>query len=331
MKKVLIGAALVGMLSTFTAAHAADKLSVMFPTFTGNAPVIAASSEGIFAKDNLDVDYRFEDDPSNVFAAMQRGDIDVDIRTIGEYEMRPRTEDSGTVIIGTIDRSVGGDGVVAAGDIKSVKDLEGKTVAVTVNAPAWTLLQLELTKAGVPLDAVQTRNIEIGDTAAVFSDPSISAIATSQPFLSQLLTIAASRQPHVLVSSAQSSYIVDVIIARKADVEANPDKYRRFLKSLYTAVKLHKSDPDVFYNAAAKPFNLTAEQVKDSVVGSLEYTDLAQAKQLLGTSAAPGELFPVFEKLMQLNIAIKSANGPLKPENHIDGSILSSISESDLK
>ncbi len=112
---------------------------------------------------------------------------------------------------------------------------------------------------------------------------------------------------------------------------ANPDKYRRFLKSLYTAVEIYKKSPEVFYDAAAKTFNLTPDQVKDSVVGSLEYTDLAQAKHLLGTPAKPGELYPVFEDLMKLNLTIKSASDALKPTDHIDGSILSSINESDLK
>jgi NitT/TauT family transport system substrate-binding protein len=203
-------------------------------------------------------------------------------------------------------------------------------VAVTINAPAWTLLQLELMKAKVPLDSIKTRNVEIADTAAVFSDKSISAIATSQPFLSQLLTIAANRNPHILVSSAQSSYIVDVIIARRADVQAHPDKYKRFLTALYSGVALHKSDPQKFYQEAAKAFNLTPKDVEQSVAGSLEYTDLEQAKRFLGTPEKPGELYEIFEDLMTLNLAIKTSDQKLSASHHLDGSIISNIKGKDV-
>ena len=45
-------------------------------------------------------------------AAMARGDIEVDMRTVGEHQGRPRDESTPGIIIGTIDQSLGGDGVI---------------------------------------------------------------------------------------------------------------------------------------------------------------------------------------------------------------------------
>ena len=53
---------------------------------------------------------------------MARGDIEVDMRTVGEHQGRPRDENTPGIIIGTIDESLGGDGVIADETIKSVAD-----------------------------------------------------------------------------------------------------------------------------------------------------------------------------------------------------------------
>ena len=66
---------------------------------------------------------------------MARGDIEVDMRTVGEHQGRPRDDTTPGIIIGTIDKSLGGDGVIVDGSIKSAADLKGKTVAAEPNIP----------------------------------------------------------------------------------------------------------------------------------------------------------------------------------------------------
>ena len=75
------------------------------------APAFVAGDLGYYEEEGLSVDFRFEDDRSNVLAAMERGDIDADMRTVGEHQGRPRTDETPGTIIGTIDVSLGGDGV----------------------------------------------------------------------------------------------------------------------------------------------------------------------------------------------------------------------------
>ena len=49
----------------------------------------------------------------NGIAAMERGDIDCYLRTVGEYQGLGRRKDTQGIIIGTIDLSTGGDGWAA--------------------------------------------------------------------------------------------------------------------------------------------------------------------------------------------------------------------------
>src|SRR4051794_236623 len=79
-----------GLGAGWSAAWATDKITGLFPTWPGFAPVLVAGDMGYFQEEGLEVETRFEDDRANVLAAMQRGDIDLDMRTVGEHQGRPR-------------------------------------------------------------------------------------------------------------------------------------------------------------------------------------------------------------------------------------------------
>jgi len=97
---------------------ASDKINCVFPFWFGFAPVFVAESEGYFAEEDLEVTTAFDNDRANVLPAMASGSIDCTMRTIGESMSRPRTADTTGTIIGTIDISIGADGVVAGAEIK---------------------------------------------------------------------------------------------------------------------------------------------------------------------------------------------------------------------
>jgi NitT/TauT family transport system substrate-binding protein len=126
------------------AAGDANKLTCMYPVWVGFGPIHLAKELGYFKEEGIDVDEILDDDMPNAIAAMDRGDIDCYLRTVGEYQGLRRRKDTQGIIIGTIDLSTGGDGWVADGSIKSVCDLKGKTIAVEPNLPARLIMQMAL-------------------------------------------------------------------------------------------------------------------------------------------------------------------------------------------
>ena len=327
MKPTLSFAALAtaGLLAFVGAAQATDTIRALAPTWPGFAPVVVASDLGYFKGLGLEVDLKFEDDRTNVLAAMARGDIDMDMRTVGEHQGRPRNADTPGVIIGTIDRSVGGDGVIADGSIKNVADLKGKTVASEPNIPARLLLQLALKKEGLTLKDLDIKEIATADTVAVFTDPSVTAVASYQPFISQALSTSADRKPTLLVSSKDSDIIVDVITVRQDDLAKNPVKYQKLLKGIYKAVELYKTDPAKFIATAAPHYNLSDAEVKQVIDTSLVYCDLATAAADLGTPEKPGKLYGIFDTVMQLNLENGAAETRLDAAKQIDSSVMSAV------
>ena len=321
-----------GLALATSGARAADKIRILAPTWSGYAPIFVAMDLGYFKRLGLDVDFKFEDERANVMAAMARGDIDMDLRTAGEFQGRPRDENTPGVIIGTIDQSVGGDGVLAAGDVKSVADLKGRTLAAEPNIPGRLLLQLELKKAGLSLKDITLKDIASADTVAIFADPSITAVATYQPFLSQALKVDTARKPTELISSASyPGYIVDVVIVRQDDLKANPDKYRRFLVGMFQAIDYFKTNKDDFIKLAAPHYTLSPADFAASIDGSLTYTDYAETAATIGKPGAPGSLYGIFGTLMGLNLENGAADHNLMADREIDSSIMARIKPVDVR
>lgn len=326
MKKLFASAAALAVFAVAAPAQSAETIRMLAPTWLGFAPVHVANDLGCFKEEGVEVDYKFEDDRSNVMAAYARGDIEVDMRTAGEHQGRPRDAETPGVIIGTIDESVGGDGVITDDAIKSVADLKGKTVAAEPNIPARLLLQMELKKAGLTLNDLQIKDIATADTAAVFSDDSIAAIATYEPFMSQAVKNSSRPGARVLLSSKDArGIIIDVITARKDDLAANPKKYASFLKCIYKAVDFSKAEPQKYAELAAPHFGLTPADVTEILTTSLAYTTLADAQAYMGKTGERGKLHDIFDTVMTLNLENGAADNKLDSNQQIDNTVINGL------
>ena len=131
-----------------TTAQAEETINCVFPFWFGFAPVMVADKLGYFAEDDLTVTWAFDNDRANVLPALETGAIDCTMRTIGESMARPRTAETTGTIIGTIDISVGADGVVAGPGIETVADLVGKPFAGEINHPGTVMTQFALNEKG---------------------------------------------------------------------------------------------------------------------------------------------------------------------------------------
>src|SRR5258708_29404136 len=166
----------------------ANHITCMYPVWVGYGPIHIANELGFFKDEGITVDEILDDDQANAMAAMERGDIDCYLRTVGEYQGLGRTKATQGIIIGTIDLSLGGDGWAADGSIKSVCDLKGKTIAVEPNLPARLLMQMALKKEGnLSIKDTTLPDVASADAIGAFADKSLAAVGTYEPVLSQVI------------------------------------------------------------------------------------------------------------------------------------------------
>lgn len=325
--RALIAPVILFITSTapISVAKADDKISCMFPFWFGFAPVFVAQEEGYFESEALQVDTIFDNDRANVLPAMASGFTDCTMRTIGESMSRPRQSDTTGTIIGTIDVSIGADGVVASSDIKSVEDLVGQTMAGEINHPGTTLVQHALAQKGKSIKDVDIKLIATDDSAAVFEDTDVVAVATWEPMMSSIVKNTSRKGAHVLLTSADyEGLITDVIIVRTEDYKENPEKYAKFLRGIYRAIDLYNSDPDKFIATSAPFFDVPADEMKEALAG-VKYTSYEESLEYMPSGGNPGKLKEVFDAFNEINVVLDLQDAQLTYQPYVDGTLLDDL------
>ncbi len=140
--------------------------------------------------------------------------------------------------------------------------------------------------------------------------------------------VAASTRPGTKILFSSKDYrgiIIDIITARRDDLQAHPDKYVKFLRGIYRAVDFAAKNPDKYAELAAPHFGLTPVEVKNIINTSLAYIPLDKAKALLGEPGKPGVLFDTFKTVMQLNLENGAADHNLDAAQQIDSAAISKV------
>jgi NitT/TauT family transport system substrate-binding protein len=303
-----------------------DKVTCMYPVWVGFGPVHLANELGYFREEGIEVMEILDDDMPNGVAAMERGDIDCYLRTVGEYQGLGRRKETQGTIIGTIDLSTGGDGWAADGSTKSVCDLKGKTIAVEPNLPARLIMQMALKKeCGLSIKDTRLSDIAAADAVGVFADPKVAAVGTYEPVLSQVVATHANRGAHILASSKDyKDLILDTIFVHSDELKAHPEKYVKLLRAVYRAVNYFNTDQEKAIPIIAAHFSVSPEDFK-ATLPNFRYTPYAEALEFIGTNEKEGRIYEIFREAMGLNLEFGSSDVKLLPEDHIDRSVINRV------
>jgi NitT/TauT family transport system substrate-binding protein len=303
-----------------------DTVTCAYPVWVGFGPVHLANELGYFAQEGITVEEILDDDMPNAVAAMERGDIDCYLRTVGEYQGLGRRKDTQGIIIGTIDVSTGGDGWAADRAIQSVCDLKGQTIAVEPNLPARLLLQEALRReCNLSIRDTNLSDIAAADAVGVFASPDVAAVGTYEPVLSQVVATHQDRGAHIVVSSRDyADLILDIVMAHTDELAANPDKYVKFLRGIYRAIDYFYAHQEEAIPIIASHFSIMPEDFK-ATLPNFRYTPYEEARTFMGTADKPGRVFEVFRETMALNLEFGSSDVELFAEDHITTDIIARV------
>jgi NitT/TauT family transport system substrate-binding protein len=297
-----------------------------YPVWVGFGPVHLANELGYFEDEGITVVEILDDDMPNAIAAMERGDIDCYLRTVGEYQGLGRRKDTQGIIIGTIDVSSGGDGWAADGSIQSVCDLKGQTIAVEPNLPARLLLQEALRReCDLSIRDTNLMDIAAADAVGVFASPDVAAVGTYEPVLSLVVSTHQDRGAHILVSSKDyEDLILDIVMAHTDELAAHPDKYVKFLRGIYRAIDYFYANQEEAIPIIASHFSITPEEFEQTLP-NFRYTPFEEAREFMGTAEQPGRAYEIFRDAMALNLDFGSSDVELFPEDHITTGIITQV------
>lgn len=336
MKKPLVGLAAASVFATAGVAMAQNAegggasdedrtLTVLTPAWIGVAPVYVADRLDYFEDEEITVEFVQADSRGGI-GDMLSNDVDIDIRPLGSHLGVPASVEPDTVLIGTLDVSMGGDAIIVDGAIENTGDLVGRTVAVESNTPAHLLLQMALARDDVRMDAITIRDAESADATITFADTEVAAVGSFAPYVRETIRTVANREAEILIDSAdEPGLVLDMIVARRDDVEARPDTYRRFLRALYRAIDYYAVEPESFADLASPFYGIRAEPLGDLLTDSLLFTDHAQAVRIVGSEGSEGSLHALFDRLVALHRRFGNTDIERDPAAEIERSLLEGL------
>ena len=234
----------------------ANKKVVEFPinVWIGWLPIVAANhgfrpnDDSIFAKEfGFKVNLKLIDDPvvaRDAYAAGEShvlwGTLDMMVLFAPELMKDSRTAPR---IYQQIDWSNGGDGIVVRSNIRSAKDLKGKTIVYAQNSPSQYFINNLLINAGIQPNEVNHKYTATAfEAAAAFvADKSIDACVSWAPDIYNIPEKVAGTR--ILTTTGEASKLIADVWAIRADfAKDHPDIVKGLVAGIFKAMDQLKND-----------------------------------------------------------------------------------------
>jgi NitT/TauT family transport system substrate-binding protein len=321
IKAVAASLAVLGA-SIVPSVHAQSSLisvRIAFSTWTGYGPLVVGVQDGLFKKQGLNVSYTIIEAPTLRRDALRTGRLDGAASTVDTFD-RWAGQGAPVVEVFGIDRSVGGDGIVAKKSITSVKQLKGQTVAVNVGSVSEWFLYYVLQQNGLSVNDVNILDMpDSGVAGSTFHAGKVAVAVTWEPWLTRAAQVPFG---HVLVSSKQYPNIIVDDFAFRADfAKAHPDVVAKFIKGYYAAVNLILKDPKSTYPIIGKYTDETPAQV-GADLSTVKLMDLATSKAYFGTSSDPGPIYSITQQASAFWLKLHDIRSAPNPNQIIDSQYL---------
>jgi NitT/TauT family transport system substrate-binding protein len=184
---------LLAVFATSVAATAQEKIRIGLLPFSESLGALIADREGFFKAEGIDVEITKFEAGATAVAVLQSGRLDVALsNTVSTLQAIAQGLDATVLAPGAVVRSAPPDTTTALlvlkGKINSLKDLEGKRVAVNViNSSAWLHAVAALDKHGVDWTKVRFTEIPFPQMNDPLLNGQVDAIGQVDPFRSALM------------------------------------------------------------------------------------------------------------------------------------------------
>ena len=321
MKKSWIAGMMVLVFLMAGSAFGAEPIKLGMSTWLGYAPLYLAKEKGFFKKQGVDVEIVVIESPADRRAAFAADKIQGMATTVDTHVMTAAAENPVPLkqVLG-LDDSNGGDGMVAKKEIKTIKDLKGKTVAAQLGAGAsYFWLNYVLLQTGMKITDLKMIDMKAGDAGSAFVAGKVDAAVTWEPWLSK-----ARETPfgHVLLSSDKTPGIIVDSLAFKPDfIKKRGADVKKVAAGWFEAVKFAAANPKEADAIMAKFTGQKPEEFTKEKTGVRFYGE-KENKDYFGTPQKPGLLYTVTQRAADIWFELKLIKTKPKAADLIDGSFL---------
>ncbi|MEO0686510.1 MAG: ABC transporter substrate-binding protein [Cyanobacteria bacterium J06649_11] len=237
-----------------------EAIVIGYSNWAGWWPWAIAEQEGIFAKNNVNVELKWFDgylESMNAFAA---GELDGNCQTLNDTISFAGDSINGQVAVLVNDNSAGNDKIIVTKDINTIEDLKGKKVAVEEGVVDDFLLTQALESKGMKRDDVQIVPLETGAAAAAFAAGQTDAVGAFPPFWLTALKREGSKE---LISSAEfPGSIPDLLVVSQKLIDEKPDQVQGLINSWFDTLDFMEQNPAKADEIMAARASVTVEELE---------------------------------------------------------------------
>ncbi|MFA5270814.1 MAG: ABC transporter substrate-binding protein [Candidatus Omnitrophota bacterium] len=267
-------------------------INIAFQDWVGYGPFYLAQEKGFFKDEGLELVFIDEQLDSARRDAFYAGMLDCEAGTI-DLLVSKRAQDAPIVAVLELDRSFGGDAIVAKEEIKSLEDLVGKRVVFSRDDVSDTFISYLFYKKGLPFNNIIIISRSPENVSEVFLDGEADAVVTWEPWITKSLNRSGA---HILISSKDvSGVIVDTLNIREDIVKNNPELVRGLMRGWFKAVKYYREHPEEANRIIAKHYNISPKEYEKSTK-LLKWTDYTEQLKI-GKSGSWHEVFDAIAKI----------------------------------
>jgi NitT/TauT family transport system substrate-binding protein len=287
----------------------AEPLRIGYLTWVGLGPLFVAKEKGLFAKEGVEVELINMAVHEAMYAGLFAGQIDMIDATVDD--MLPNYDPKQPYACAfTMTESLGADGIVATNDIRSIADLERKTVAFAERTVSQFYLNVLLKEAGLSQADIEHVEMSADDAGNAFLLQEVDAAVSWEPWLTQGKEAA---HGHLLADTSQRPGLVaDCLVTRTDVLDARLTEFRALARAWDAALDYVAAHPDESNEIMARHVGgwLEDPAVFAETLKGVRFYDSARNREFFGTPDHPGQIY----KTAQYGIDIWSSLGALKAD-----------------
>ena len=219
-------------------------------------------------------------------------------------------------IILIMDVSNGGDVILANEDIKDVKALKGKAVAVESTAVGAFVLKRALELNGMELNDIKIVSTNAMEQSSSFAKGEIVAAVSFDPYRTQLLRLG---KKEIFNSTLIPNEVFDVLVIRKDYSKKNRVVVQHLINSWFDALKYQQEHPVESAKYSLKRFDTTSEDYINGLK-LIKFATKDENSYLLDAEKSP--LLSQQNKVVEILKSLRLISRTPSLEGHLDKSYI---------
>ena len=247
-----------------------EPVVIGYSNWAGWWPWAIAEQEGLFAKNNVNVQMKWFDGYLESMEAFAAGQLDGNCQTLNDTISFAADAVNGEVAILVNDNSAGNDKIIVTEDINTIEDLKGKKVAVEEGVVDDFLLTLALESKGMKRDEVQIVPLETGAAAAAFASGQVDAVGAFPPFWLTALKREGSKE---LISSKEfPGSIPDLLAVSQKMIDEQPEVAQGLVNTWFDILDFMEQNPEKADEIMAARADVTVDELQLFKEGTKMFT-----------------------------------------------------------